>query len=495
MARLPTPGSDSGSWGTILNDFLSTSIKADGLLKDASVTSNTIAPGAITKTTVGLSNVDDTADTDKPISTATQTALNTKLTTASNLSDLTTPATARTNLGLASAATMTPAQIAADSALTSAYAPITAKSLDRFGRIGVFAGDSITTGTGATGASTSAYVAMVPKITGNALVSAQTVNSGVAGNTSAQLLARMPTVLSASPEFVHVQIGTNDAGSAVSLATFQANIIAIKALCDAAGVPMTMGTVPPRSAATGSTVAAAIRSYNLWLRLWAPRAGVQLADVFTALVDPTTGYLAASLDSDGIHPNDAGHLAMATAIATTLTRVLPVQPWPVSTAGAGYMIDPLATAITSDSWAPGAGVVRTLVAASNGDIPYGGWKRFTCTNGTGSPVLQNASIALTTGFSAGDVILVAAYIRSSTALALNKIQIQNQALAVRTILFQQSPSPTPGPLLKTFTVTAGDTTLYINFLAAVPASSSVTFDVGAIDIFNLTTLGLASAVI
>ncbi|EDK72540.1 conserved hypothetical protein [candidate division TM7 genomosp. GTL1] len=33
MARLPIPGSDSGSWGTILNDFLSVEHNSDGTLK------------------------------------------------------------------------------------------------------------------------------------------------------------------------------------------------------------------------------------------------------------------------------------------------------------------------------------------------------------------------------------------------------------------------------------------------------------------------------
>jgi hypothetical protein len=33
MARLPDPGSDDGTWGTILNDFLTTEHNADGTLK------------------------------------------------------------------------------------------------------------------------------------------------------------------------------------------------------------------------------------------------------------------------------------------------------------------------------------------------------------------------------------------------------------------------------------------------------------------------------
>ena len=33
MSRLPTPGSDTGSWGTILNDYLAVSLNSDGTLK------------------------------------------------------------------------------------------------------------------------------------------------------------------------------------------------------------------------------------------------------------------------------------------------------------------------------------------------------------------------------------------------------------------------------------------------------------------------------
>lgn len=39
MARLPTPGSDDGNWGTILNDFLDVSHNADGTLQASAVQS------------------------------------------------------------------------------------------------------------------------------------------------------------------------------------------------------------------------------------------------------------------------------------------------------------------------------------------------------------------------------------------------------------------------------------------------------------------------
>src|SRR6185436_1521772 len=46
MTRLPIPGSDDGSWGDILNDFLSQAHNTDGSLKDAT----TSAKGALSAT-------------------------------------------------------------------------------------------------------------------------------------------------------------------------------------------------------------------------------------------------------------------------------------------------------------------------------------------------------------------------------------------------------------------------------------------------------------
>lgn len=133
MARLPQPGGDNGNWGLILNDYLSQVHKADGTIKDNAVTNSAIAPDAVTsteiadgtileaqlstsvqsklnqtaptwatitgrpaivaagddtaaaksilsltKSDVGLNNVDNTSDLNKPIATAVQAALDTK---------------------------------------------------------------------------------------------------------------------------------------------------------------------------------------------------------------------------------------------------------------------------------------------------------------------------------------------------------------------------------------------------------------------------------
>lgn len=114
MPRLPVPGSDQGSWGQILNDYLLQVHEADGTLKPGSVTAATISDGTITetklasavqtklnsggggavtsvngrtgavtltRTDVGLANADNTSDANKPVSVAVQAALNAKANT------------------------------------------------------------------------------------------------------------------------------------------------------------------------------------------------------------------------------------------------------------------------------------------------------------------------------------------------------------------------------------------------------------------------------
>lgn len=81
MSRLPNPGSDDGTWGNILNDFLAQIHKTDGSLKDDIVTSAAIAPNAVDASAIAPSSVDAVAIADGSITEvlldpAVQTKLN-----------------------------------------------------------------------------------------------------------------------------------------------------------------------------------------------------------------------------------------------------------------------------------------------------------------------------------------------------------------------------------------------------------------------------------
>jgi len=91
------PGADNGVWGDVLNDFLLQEHNADGSLKVRTdgTFEPTLSTGAmnqflrgdktwqiVSKATIGLSNADNTADADKPVSIAAQAALDTKVSKA-----------------------------------------------------------------------------------------------------------------------------------------------------------------------------------------------------------------------------------------------------------------------------------------------------------------------------------------------------------------------------------------------------------------------------
>jgi hypothetical protein len=112
VPRLPVPGHDDNTWGNILNDFLQVSHNPDGSLKPSALAIggaytkpasgipladlDTAARASITnaiqsvnghdgvavtleKRDIGLGDVDNTADADKPISDSTLSVLNTKV--------------------------------------------------------------------------------------------------------------------------------------------------------------------------------------------------------------------------------------------------------------------------------------------------------------------------------------------------------------------------------------------------------------------------------
>lgn len=68
MARLPQPGGDNGTWGDVLNDYLSQTHKTDGSLKDNIVTNSAIAPNAVTATEIAPNTITATEVADNSIS-------------------------------------------------------------------------------------------------------------------------------------------------------------------------------------------------------------------------------------------------------------------------------------------------------------------------------------------------------------------------------------------------------------------------------------------
>lgn len=214
-------------------------------------------------------------------------------------------------------------------------------------------------------------------------------NAGVGGNNTAQMLARFDTdVTPYAPKVVHLLGGTNDQSYSWPTSTTLDNIATIIDKIRAIGATPILGTIPPRNnKITDSAILA------MALRRFALTEGVPLVDYYAVLVDPATGGFLDEYYRDGLHPNDAGYVAMATAYAAVAANVLPPHPGflPLTAGVSGNL---LSNGLWPDAGAPWVNTGGAIVAGADGDV--GNWMTLT---GSASPasVYQDVATAPVSG--------------------------------------------------------------------------------------------------
>jgi len=399
-------------------------------------------------------------------------------------------------------------EIVASSELRAASGARIAPTSFMSGRRLAFDGDSITVGTGSTNASVNSWVAYTSKILGTANVPTTgtyaRINAGVGSDTAALLLARLDGIIAQDPDIHVVMIGQN---ASADTATYIADITAIIDKIQASRRPLVLCTVTPRSAAAPAGENQRINVYNLALRSIANQRGIPLADTHAALVDPATGALAAAyVGSDTTHPNSAGHLAIAQAVAPVVRKVLPATSlFPVIVPGdPGLVTNPLmagggpSTGPTGWSAAssPANGGVRSVgtEAPDGSDIlPGGVWYRFTmdamaATGSTGA--VQNTTLAGT--HEAGDKILVAAVVKSSDANGAGpKLTLADGSTDLVSIA-ESMGVQRPGLLLQVATLAATTSNLRLRFSVYTEPGTIRSGYLGACQAWNLRKLNLTN---
>lgn len=138
-------------------------------------------------------------------------------------------------------------------------------------------------------------------------------NAGVAGNTTAQMLARLNSdVLAYSPDVALVEPGGNDYAAGMSaLPTMFNNFEQIIVRLIKAGVFPIIVVPTPRGDGTQAVLDTS-RVGRWFCYELAKFYGLPLLDMFRAVVDPATGTYKAGLSSDGnLHPNAAAIQVLA----------------------------------------------------------------------------------------------------------------------------------------------------------------------------------------
>lgn len=154
------------------------------------------------------------------------------------------------------------------------------------------------------------------------------VNRGIGGQTSAQLLLRFrQDAVVLGPKVILLLVGTNDIAKnagAVDLASYCENMQAMVQLARASGVQIVLGTIPPAITFYWRQMTQpidAIREANAWLRDFARHGQLELIDYFAATV-VDDGALDPRFSHDGVHPNAAGYAAMTALALPVLAAAL-----------------------------------------------------------------------------------------------------------------------------------------------------------------------------
>lgn len=130
MARLPTPGSDNGTWGNVLNDYLLQTLKSDGTLKDNAVTASNLAPNSVTNSAlasnaVNASIIADGSITETLLDSALQAKVNASSGSVTSVAGKTGAVTLdKSDIGLSNV------DNTSDATKNSASATLTNKTLD-----------------------------------------------------------------------------------------------------------------------------------------------------------------------------------------------------------------------------------------------------------------------------------------------------------------------------------------------------------------------------
>lgn len=166
---------------------------------------------------------------------------------------------------------------------------------------GLFIGDSITYTYASTNLTTR-WASLV----GDTLSSYQ-VSAGP-GDVTQRVLDKIQNILDYNPQKVFLMIGGNDILFGVSSGTWQANYTSIVTQLNNAGIQVIHCLATPRDATD-------VTPLNTWIS--STFSSHLVIDTFTPLKGSGTD-LAAAYDSDGVHPNQAGHTLISTTVINAL---------------------------------------------------------------------------------------------------------------------------------------------------------------------------------
>lgn len=150
------------------------------------------------------------------------------------------------------------------------------------------------------------------------------INRGIAGQNTAQMLARFRhDVLDLKPSVVHIMGGINDINTPSGTTLTLSNIQSMVDLAQGNGIKVVLGSITPSSRfwmfpdlAPSPTIVA----LNLRLEAYAKARHIPFVNYYRVLTDPKGG-LRQELSNDALHPNANGFALMNPLVRAALEQV------------------------------------------------------------------------------------------------------------------------------------------------------------------------------
>lgn len=158
------------------------------------------------------------------------------------------------------------------------------------------------------------------------LFSATTLDRGIGGQTTPQILLRFyQDVVALRPRVVHIMAGTNDISGNTGPASDEAIVNNIRAMIDIAkanGIRVVLASITPSKGfglRPNFDPSPRIAAVNRALARLAAERRVTYLDYFPSLVD-SAGGLSTALGNDGLHPNRDGYKVMRPLAERAIAR-------------------------------------------------------------------------------------------------------------------------------------------------------------------------------
>lgn len=378
-----------------------------------------------------------------------------------------------------------------------------------------FLGDSITNGSTA-GNVLYAFPQQTVYLCGGRIAIEDSIEAGVSGENTAQMLARLPNLLSKGIGALVLLCGTNDSGQNVPVATWAAQVTKIAKMCARAGVKMVQVMPLPQKVGSPAATHTLLTGYRVWLAQSAKALGITIAHA-PQLTDPTTGYLAATMGDDNVHPTQLGHQWLAQAVAKAIlgflgtpmadSVVVGKAPW------LGGVVDPLMTGTTTPAGSyeqpggSGTAFTYTCIADTSGDLLAGKWWQADCdalANTSRSMVMGSSTLA----FAVGDAALLHCkiqvddvsgdWIANVLAGTANAVPCLSSGGVNRHTSYYKCPGIYRGNGMYSYDVyfyvpAVTHTDFETRLQVSVPNGSHYRVRWGEVQIYNLTALGVNGA--